>query len=249
MNVIAEMTISSLRELGVPHLPNYEAALAAACEAAPPPFGRASYGTTYRRIAVNPHWLAESLIVSAEREGDGASRLWSLAACTRDETIRSAVKRHAIDESRHSRWYIKLLDLCFPGSVDDELRPLLDALSPGYSRGTEPRAVPGSPFAHEVTIDDLIQMNIAEVRTMIHHLLQRPVLLAHTPAESRANVTKLLAPLLLDEKLHVAYSAKLIESLTVEVGVDGMRELMAKRVRDFNAITDSELASGIFESS
>ena len=104
-----------MREVGVESLPFYETALTNACKFAPPPYGKRAYGDTYRSIAVNPHWMAESLINSAEREGDGATRLWNLAASTSEDLYRKQVKRHSIDESHHSAWYLRLLDLTFPG--------------------------------------------------------------------------------------------------------------------------------------
>jgi hypothetical protein len=248
MNVVARLTIEALRDLGIPALPRYEAALAEACVTSPPPYGERSYGDKYRSIAVDPHWMAGSLVTSAEREGDGANRLWSLAACTSDPKIADEVKRHAVDESRHARWYIVLLDLAFPGAVEASLRPHLQALSPGYSLHTPLKPVEGSLFAHPVTVDDLIQMNIAEIRTRIHHLLQRPVLLAHAPPSAWERMKSILDPLLLDETRHIAYTAELIENFALLNDEQLVRELMNERLRDFNVVTNAELASGIFES-
>lgn len=248
MNIVAEMTLSSLRELGESPLTHYQAALVEACDKLPPPFGRSYYGELYRSIAVNPHWMAFSLITSAEREGDGANRLWSLAASTANPSVSAQVKQHAIDESRHSRWYITLLNLTFPEAVEESLRPHLQAFSPGYSQSKPLKAIEGSPFSHFVTLDDLIQMNIAEIRTRIHHLLQRPAILAHCPTETRAQVTTILDSLLLDETRHVAYTAKLIEQFALNQQEEVVRKLMIERLSDFNDITEAELDNKVFES-
>jgi hypothetical protein len=249
MSSVFELTVTSLRQFGCPSFSVYEQALAAACTREPPPFGRRSYGETYRRIAANPDWMIYSLATSAEREGDGASRLWSLAACTSNGDVSGQVKRHALDEARHARWYLRMMDLTFPGAVDASFRDELNKLSPKYSSRDEPEPLPGSIYSHAVTLDDLIQMNIAEIRTALHHRLQRPMLLAHTPPAHRAQVESLLAPLLRDEVAHVAYTASLIEQRAEAGEADRVMALMTDRMRDFNAITDAELANHVFESS
>src|SRR5512143_2278468 len=99
MNIIAELTLSGLKDLQVNDVPHYTEALVAACDKSPPPFGAKAYGEIFREVASDPHWLAANLIENAEREGDGSGRLWSLAACTSDELLSSQVKQHAIDES------------------------------------------------------------------------------------------------------------------------------------------------------
>jgi hypothetical protein len=248
MNSIPELTIGALRKIGIPKLPFYETALTHACEMSPPPFGERLYGDQYRSIAINPHWMACSLVTSAEREGDGAKRLWSLAACTSDSKIAKEVKRHAVDESRHARWYLVLLDLAFPGALDASLRQDLEILLPGLSLHMPLKADESSPFAHTVTVDDLIQMNIAEIRTRIHHLLQRPVLLAHAPPAALGSITSILDPLLLDETRHIAYTAALIEKFAQLKNEQLVQDLMNERLQDFNDITNAELAQGIFES-
>lgn len=248
MNIIAEMTISALRGLGACGLDHYQSALIQACAKSPPPFGHRSYGEIYRSVAVDPHWMAISLVTNAEREGDGATRLWSLAASTTEQKIASQVKQHAIDEARHSLWYIALLDQTFPEAVEGSLRPYLKALSPGYCLSTPLRAVEGSPFSHAVTVDDLIQMNIAEIRTRIHHLLQQPVILAHCSPSRRIGITGILESLLLDETRHIAYTAQLIEQFAINHEEQAVRDLMAERLRDFNDITDAEVTNRVFES-
>jgi hypothetical protein len=242
MNAVAAMALGALAEHGVPELPAYRRALASAFERHPPVFGRKAYADMYRRNARDRDWVALSLASFAEGEGDGAERLWDLAACTPHAAVAALVKWHAIDEARHSRGYVTLLGLIFPDTVDDDLIAQLKRLSPGYTRASTPKARQRSSYARPVTVDELIQMNIAEIRTRIQHLLQRPVLLKYCRPERRARTRRILDSLLLDETRHVAYTARLIERAARDSGVDVVMDLMHERVKDLNEITAGEMA-------
>jgi hypothetical protein len=244
---IPRLAIGLMAKHGAPPLPIYERALKRACRAAPPPYGQAEYGDLYREAATDATWLAVSLVTNAEREGDGATRLWSLAACTEDAGHAAELKQHAIDESNHSKMYLRLADLVFPDAIAPEFRMQLRTLSPGYTRTMEPVAVQGSPFSHALSLDDLIQMNIAEIRTTVHHLLQRPMLLEHCPHGRRGIVLRLLDTLLRDEVAHVAYTAKLIERHVTHSGSDAVLRLFAERLKDFNDVTRAELQRQVFD--
>ncbi|MGC5699419.1 hypothetical protein J4P02_04350 [Pseudomonas sp. NFXW11] len=247
MSDIAGSTLYALREQGVPVLPYYDELLQHACRQCSPLFGQRVYADIYHEAAADPQWLAISLITNAEREGDGATRLWSLAACTPDADQAGQIRQHAIDESHHSRAYIQLLDMAFPGAVDEKLHAELLSLSPGYSRQQAPQATPGSAFAHAITLDDLIQMNIAEIRTRVHHLLQRPILLQFCPAYSRPQLARILDRLLYDETRHIAYTARLIEGFCGSGEAAEARKLLLERMDDFDAITRQELELRVFE--
>jgi hypothetical protein len=244
MNVVARMTARALREHGVRSLATYCKALSAACDAAPPPFGEKAYGDLYRRSAVDPEWVALSLMTAAQSEGEGARHLWDMAACTSDTEIAARMQEHAIDESRHSRGYVTLLGLIFPAMLDEHLEAGLRKLSPGYTKASALAPATGSPYAYAATVDELVQMNIAEIRTRFYHLLQRPVLLEYCPAETRARLKRILDSLLIDETRHIAYTARLIERAAREQGgIEQVMALMQARVRDFNAITEDEMES------
>lgn len=240
MNVVARMTARALQDHGVEGLPIYRRILATSCNEFPPPFGRMEYGELFRASAADPDWMALSLATNSQSEGEGSQHLWDLAASTRDANIARQIQHHAIDESRHSRTYVRLLELIF--SVDERLAAQLRQLSPGYTRATPLTPRKGSPFAHPATVDELIQMNIAEIRTRIHQLLQRPVLLAYCRPDRRARVRRILDALLFDETRHIAYTARLIEHAAQESSSAEVIDLMRKRVRDFNEITDDEIA-------
>jgi hypothetical protein len=243
MNIVARQTIAALRELALPKLPVYQKALVIACAAFPPPFGSKGYGDLYRSSASDPNWVALSLIAAAQSEGEGARHLWDMAACTPDSEVARQMQRHAIDEARHSRGYVTLLGLIFPEAVDEEVQVRLRRLSPGYNENSILSPTKGSPYAYPATVDELIQMNIAEIRTRIYHHLQRHVLLdRYCGTEQRPRVRQILDWLLTDETRHIAYTASLIERDAQALGSERVIELMKERVKDFNEITEEEVA-------
>jgi hypothetical protein len=246
VNVAARLTLEALSAHCGAGWPHYRDALTAACRKAPPPFGTDDYGKIYRKVAGDPNWMAISLIENAQGEGDGARHLWDLAACTPDIRVAAQVKSHAIDESRHAKAYVAMLQLTFPDVVDSEFHAELASLSPGYTDGSLLEPHPGSPYASAVTLDDLIQMNIAEIRTLMHHLLQRPILLGHCAAEQRHRLARLHDRLRLDEVRHIAYTAALIEASANRGKAAAVIRLMQERMSDFNAITDDDLGRGVF---
>jgi hypothetical protein len=248
VNIVAELTVKSLRAHGGEAWPHYRDALIAACRKAPPPFGTRAYGEIYRDAATDPCWMALSLITNAEGEGEGSRHLWDLAACTPDARVAAQVKAHAVDESRHSRAYVAMLNLAFPGVVDDEHHAQLTTLSPGYTQRSPLEPHEGSPYASPITMDDLIQMNIAEIRTLVHHLLQRPVLLGYCAPERRRRLAHLLDALRLDEIGHIAYTAALIEEFARSGEAGAVKRLMQERMSDFNAFTNQDLGRNVFES-
>ena len=220
--------------------PRYLAALDRALGEEPPLFGTKEYADIYRAAAKSGQWLAMSLITNAEHEGDGARRLWSLAACSPDPRERLLLKRHACDESSHALAYLALLDLCFPGAASEDFRAELTQLSPHFSMAQELSPVEGSPYARVPSADDYLQMNIAEIRTTIHHLMQREALAAHCPAENAGRVTRLLDSLMGDELSHVAYTAELLEAGRWGDGADAFEARFSTRLRDFNRATAEE---------
>jgi hypothetical protein len=244
LNAVARATLRALAEHGVPALPSYRRALVSACEKYPPAFGRKAYAEFYRRSARDPEWVALSLATNAQGEGDGAEHLWDLAASTPDPGVAREIQQHAIDEARHSRGYVTLLGLIFPERVDAALLARLKELSPGYTRRSPLKANRRSAYARAATVDEFIQMNIAEMRTRVQHLFQRPVLLRYAPPGQRARVRRILDSLLRDETQHIAYTARLIERAALASGAAKVVDLMQRRLRDFNQITEADLARG-----
>ena len=241
MNAVAAAALRALAEHGVPALPAYRRALVSAFDRFPPVFGTQAYADVYRRNARDRDWVALSLASFAEGEGDGAERLWDMAASTPDADLARQLQWHAIDEARHSRGYVTLLGIIFPRAVDQELLAQLRRLSPGYTRSSPLRARRASPYARAATVDEIIQMNLAEMRTRLQHLFQRPVLLRCCPPEQRLRVRRILDSLLHDETRHIAYTARLIER-AAQSGLKPVMDLMHERLRDFNELTEAEIA-------
>jgi len=229
--------------------PLYLEALDRALEEEPPPFDTATYAEIYLNASASWQWMAVSLITNAEREGDGAKRLWSLSACCDDEGAQRLLKRHAVDESRHALLYLALLDLTFADHVDPEFRLELNELSPKYSPKQEPAPVEGSPYAKNPSIDDFLQMNIAEIRTAIHHIMQRPAMARYFTPANRRRIGSIQDALLRDELNHVSYTAVLIERLAERMGREELSALFRRRFRDFNQITLDELGEAAFDCS
>jgi hypothetical protein len=244
---IAEFATRMQGDIG--DCPTYISAMAEALEREPPPFDSEAYETIYRDSALDARWMAVSLVTNSEREGDGSRRLWSLAAFATTDDERHRLKRHAVDESKHSLMYLALLDLAFPNAVSPEFRVELRQLSPGFAMRKALYPVPGSPYAKEPTLDDFVQMNIAEIRTTIHHAMQRQALALHCPPENLAALRRIQDCLLRDELAHVGYTAVLIERLTSHLDRAKVADLFSRRFRDFNQITREELGDNAFDCS
>ena len=245
MSVVPELTVRALQDTGAAPLPHYEASLKAACEIYPPPYGMAWYGDKYRDVSVDPRWLAQSLVANAIKEGEGSQKLWQLAGRTPAPEVAEQIRQHAIDESRHARMYIGLLEIAFPEATDELLRPTLFALSPGYTQKDRP---PESPPANEATVlDEIIQMNIGEIRTRIHQLLLRPVIIAHCAQERHRKLSGILDSLLADETRHIEYTARLIDQACERGHEAFVRTTTADRVAEFNHITLDEVGEQKFE--
>ena len=90
-------------------------------------------------------------------------------------------------------------------------------------------------------------MNIAEIRTRIHQLLQRPMLVAHCKPGQGERLTPLLDSLSVDELDHVVYTARLIEEFAHQGNRETVEAIMVERVRDFNDVTREEFERKAFE--
>lgn len=245
MSVVADVTLEALREHGTERLEKYAASLQAACSNYPPPYGMAWYGDKYRAAASDPNWLAMSLVANAAKEGEGAQKLWGLVSRTADQNVAHQIRMHAVDESRHARLYIVMLETAFPCAVSQELHQDLLNLSPGYSIRDWPSPSRSAPVSH--VLDELIQMNIGEIRTRIHQLLLRPVITAYCPPDRQPKLKRTLDSLLEDETRHIEYTARLIEEGFSQGYGDFVCHTMAKRLDEFNQITLREVGELTFD--
>lgn len=240
---VAELTLTALRECNTEPLPGYAQSLRSACETAPPPFGAKWYGDSYRALALNPHWLIQSLVSNAAKEGEGARQLWQLAGQIGEHDLAEAVRQHAVDESRHARYYISMLQLAFPEAADEELLLVLHELSPGYTSTQRPPSDP--PRDHHDVMDELIQTNIGEIRTRIHQLLMRPVIYAYCPPRNKGQLQRLLDAILADETKHIQYTARIINRAFAD-DEGFVEQTMRRRLEQFNEITLVEVGKQVF---
>jgi rubrerythrin len=245
MNIVADLTLDALAKESTESFENYADALKKACSAYPPPYGMAWYGEKYRSVAVDPSWLANSLIANAQKEGEGSRGLWNLVAKTEDKGIAEQVRQHAIDEARHAKLYIKMLEIVFPEAVNDEILVELFKLSPGFSTKDFPEEA--SKTSADSVLDELIQMNIGEIRTRIHQLLMRPVINAHCSPDERKKLERILDSLIDDETRHIQYTARLIEQFMTGDKRDFVYRTMDLRLTEFNEITLREVGESTFE--
>jgi len=241
---VAHLTLEALGGRGRA-LKRYGRMLKKACRTHPPPYGQAWYGETYRKLAVDPRWLANSLVANASKEGEGSRKLWNLVARVEDGSIAEKVRLHAIDESRHALIYIALLNLAFPKAVSALQLRALRRLSPGYASFDRP--APLAPSTTDIVMDELVQMNIGEIRTRIHQLMLRPVITLHCPASNRAKLGAMMDALLDDETRHIAYTAQIIDDFAARDSATAITNLFSRRLADFNDITLEEVGQQSFD--
>jgi len=224
----------------VPHLqkthPKYWAALSEACGVVDPPFGLAWYGDLFRTYALDLSWLASLLVLNAQKEADGARQLWAFAGRIGDEHCRERVRLHAVDESHHADFYISILGLVFPQSCTPTQLQEYRLISPGYK--TADQIAVGAPSHEKAVMDEIIQMNIGEIRTLINQLLMKPVLSVLCPEDNRGRYLKLTGSLCADEASHIAYTADIIESFD---DADFVTSMLTRRLKDFSEITLKEV--------
>lgn len=251
-NAAAELTLEALAAHPPGSLGNYAIALRSAVAAVNPAYGQAWYGERYREVACNPDWFIGSLVDNASVEGDGARKLWALSAqCApaTSEQIALQIRSHAIDESHHAQYYIRMADIIFPHSIPDNLRPSLDSLSPHYVPGSvSPTDL--SPKTAERVIDELVQMNIGEIRTRINQLLLRPIAHAYCGENGDHDaLQRVLGRLMSDETRHILYTARILEQYSRQGQQELVSDLMVQRMDDFDAITHREVGADLFDGS
>ncbi|MCY1020149.1 hypothetical protein [Pyxidicoccus sp. MSG2] len=239
MNVVAEITLESLGQHGVGPLERYSECLRSTFEAHPPPFSADWYGDQFREMAHDREWFANIIVGNASTEGWGSGKLWYLAGKTPDEAISSLIQQHAMDEARHSRMYQSMVERIFPGTVTDALRADFKTLAPIYRFGDKPERLP--PYSGQAILDNLLQMNVAEIRTLVNQLLARPVLMTYCPEESRERLTRMLDRLMWDESRHVGYTAQLIDRALASEDADFILDIAPTRIVQLNELTLEEV--------
>jgi hypothetical protein len=211
--------------------PRYLASLKRALWEEYPPFATELYDEMYGSASSSSQWLAMSLITHAQREGERARRLWSLAAgASGHPNEQQLLKQHACDESKHALAYLALLDITFPGVVDPGFRSQLDQFSPGFEMSQE---LSVSKENEPPSLDDYLMLNIDEIRTTIHHVFRLRAIPQHCSADTLPQATTTLETLLDHELNHVAYTAEIIERKTEGTPAEEVQANFCKCVNNF----------------
>ncbi len=213
MNYISELTASHLHRNGCKIPAAYFDLLQTATEIHSPPHSKAWYGKLYRQQACQAQWFADSLILNAFEEGQGARQVWQFSQQIDQPEFQELTRNHAIDESRHSKMFATLLDLLFPTQLERETRAKVKTFSPGYKPGDLPESkstVKLELVDDRSMMDTLIQINLLEIRALILQLLLKSVLKAYAQPQDLAVVSRMCERFIYDETQHIAYSAQCI---------------------------------------
>jgi hypothetical protein len=245
MHGLATLVLENLQAIGASRYPLYEAMLAHACEAAPPPFAENWFGRRYFELARRADWFANSLIANAALEGYGSVQIWAFSNKLDNEAYAGSVRRHSLDESRHSTMFVKMLPLVFPNAaVDDSTRRTIDALQPRFSKHSHPsiEKVPEHErFSHDRMLQELVGIQFTEIRALILQFLLRSAVLAYSGEASRKRLEAFTSVLIRDESRHIDYVARIIESEASAGHADLLFELFEQCLRRFNEVTMIEL--------
>ena len=244
MNIVSKLALNYLQTYSPQPFEGYSAYLMEACEIHSPLYGTAWYGDIYHQLVRKPEWFANSLIINADKEGYGSRQIWKFSQNIENQKYAELVRGHSIDESRHSKMFITMLDILFPTAIETEFREQLKALSPGYSKQNHPPTKPITTdhFMKEQTvIYELIHINLIEIRALILQLLLRPVLQAYVTPEALSKLTRMSDLLIHDEVNHIGYSAYCIEEFIKHGNNELVREMMIDRQAAINKLTLEDL--------
>lgn len=218
--------------------------LAAARTRYPPPFDSPSYRTAYMTCARDPYWVATSLVANSLAEAKGARGLWQISRFA-SKDIAQAIRRHAIDEARHARLYLTMLKDIFPTYIENAALHLLQQELPEFRMEN---ATPDSGKASDLAmIDDLIQINIGEIRTRIHAQFQQPILMKYSHPSIRSRTNRILRSILRDEDRHIQYTSEIIERFAFGGHSEFISATTERRLVEFSEITRLQVRADLFE--
>jgi hypothetical protein len=130
---------------------------------------------------------------------------------------------------------VHLTQLAFPGfRTDADVQDWKDGL---FDATAAPREKSDVAASLPIVLDNLVQMNIGEIRTRAHMFMIGPVLTAFAPSENREQVDGILSGLVYDEVSHIGYTACLMEKWCEAGHKPLIEQLYARRLRDFNRYT------------
>ena len=248
-NGILSSTLSAIYSNGFSRLDVYEKLIGKAFSSTNIPFEEPWYGQLYSEKAKDLKWLASSLIINAEKEAEGARQLWKMANKVNNNRWSNLIRQHAIDEARHAKIYLRLFELIFPGSADNDLQNYFATLAPKYSMNEIDKGnIDQSLMLDEdQLIDQIIQINIREIRTRANQLLLEKALKYCCTEESRSKVEYLLKSVITDETRHIHYTAVLLEELITNANANRVTNIAIFRMNQFCQLTLEETGKGCFD--
>ena len=241
---IAEIVLQAIAKQGNLESNSYAECLFDALKEYPPPFGMAWYGERYREYACDPYWLSISLVANSEVEADGAKKLWEISGQA-PRHISGLIQRHSRDEVRHAHLYIAVLQHVFPTALEAKLRKDFLSRIPVYKTSDEPTE--NRELSTLQLLDKIIQINLGEIRTLIHQMLLEPMLLEYSKSASKPVVGRLLHSLRQDESRHIAYTSKIIKAYGDHGYKEFIWQTMHCRLAAFNEITLDQVSGLIID--
>ncbi|MEA2823029.1 MAG: hypothetical protein QOJ86_5033 [Bradyrhizobium sp.] len=244
MSFLADLVIDNLRKIKSAEYPIYSQIIRH-CYETTPPFARDWFGRRYFELARNPEWFANSLVANSALEGYGSTQIWKFSNRVDNARYAEALRQHALDESRHSTMFIRMLRLTFPGiELDAKTEKSLDGLQPKYTRRVHPpieKRPPDELILGREALNEIIQVHITEIRALILQFLLRPAMLAYAPESSTGVLTSASDVLIRDESRHIRYSAEFFEDAARAGERDFLFAAFEHQTRKFNDLTMEEL--------
>jgi rubrerythrin len=234
-----------VRDYAGEDLPLYTDALRAAFAQVEPVFTRDRYSAFFWNCATSvPDYMPRVVLANGAAESEGSAKLLELwSEIHRDETVASQVMVHAQDESRHARIFLRMTELAFPGTVGSDEFERFERSLPDVRNRDHRKAETELPEEH--IIDNLVQMNIGEIRTRLHMHLFAPIVYGMTPDENKRAVQRLFEGLVRDEVRHIGYTARLMERWAENGARRLIADLYAGRLDTFNRMTYEQTESAV----
>ncbi len=245
---LAHQVIKELRAIHSPQYPLYEKILNHAFKINKPLFSEDKFSLKYADLSNNDEWFANSLIANSCLEGYGSQQIWNFSNMLDNDEYARRVRRHSLDESKHSTMFISALKLTFPNvldHVDEQTKIKIDEMQPKYSSAHHPEIekVPYEERLFEVeSINQLVQVHITEIRALVLQYMVREAFIKHAPEHNRQKLMNISDILIRDEARHINYSADIFEHYASITGnKDYFYQIFEDRLRDFNLLTQEEI--------
>ena len=218
-------------------LPHFTDCVKKAFAAVDAVFWRERYLDFYWRcVTTVPGYIQEVVLANADAESAGSEGLFKLWASVHNSPdVEMGIEKHFRDESRHARLFVHLMELafpeyCTPSENEQRKHRLFDASRVARVKSDAPASTP-------VLLDNLVQMNVGEIRTRAHMFMIGPVLTAFTPSDHKERVDGILSGLVYDEVSHIGYTACLMEEWCRYGHKRLIEQLYTRRLFDFNVYT------------